>query len=325
MAVRFLPSPDGETKPSGEDRANLAEVIELRSLLQRNSGRATAEGSESESDEALDPAQASVSTQALGSTQDPDSAQEPESTPPSEPVQSSRLLRAVPAVSVGAEVLRGVFPAAQMLQAAIVNPPAADPAASTAPAALASAAQASAIPAPVASPLPEETSGPERSANEDGVRLLARKAKSSGELRQELLRLEHDPSEVEMVIAEFEQSLYLDDLGLARFLTEKLRDSKRASKSQIRVKLRERKLGDSAIDTALDELDDEEEISLLRQAAADRARSMRDLDRQTAERRLLGFLARRGWSGEQATRAVRDALDGNGRVSRGGSGGVRFR
>ena len=177
----------------------------------------------------------------------------------------------------------------------------------------------------------EETDdGPSRTANEDAVRLLARRARSSGELRGELIALGHDPNEVDDVIDEFVRSLYLDDLGLARVVTEKLRESKRASRAQIRQKLRERKFEDEAIETALGELDDDEEFALLRRTALERARRLGGVDRQTAERRLLGFLARRGWSGEPAVRAVRDALDGTGARSAGSrpSGGrgssVRF-
>lgn len=158
--------------------------------------------------------------------------------------------------------------------------------------------------------------GPERSANEQGVRLLARKALSSGELRRELLALGHDEVETEAVIDEFITGLYLDDTGLARALTEGLRERKRASRAQVRAKLRERLLPDSAIDAALSDLDDDDEYELLRETAQGRARRLGGLDRQTAERRLLGYLARRGWSGERATRACREALDGLGGPSR---------
>ena len=160
-----------------------------------------------------------------------------------------------------------------------------------------------------------------RSAAEDGVRLLARKARSHGELRRELIQLGHEANEVERVLLEFEGSLYLDDLGLARLITEGLRERKRASRSQIRMKLRERLLPDGVIEEVLGELDDDEEFALLRAAAEERARRLSGLDRQTAERRLLGFLARRGWSGERAVRAAREALDGSGH----GRGSVRFR
>ncbi|UOQ58233.1 recombination regulator RecX [Leucobacter allii] len=175
--------------------------------------------------------------------------------------------------------------------------------------------------APVAIDEPATEAPSERAGcAEDGVRILARRARSSGELREELLRLEHDAGEVETVIDEFIASHYLDDSGLARAVTEKLRSSKRASRSQIRVKLRGRKLPDAVIEEALGALDVDEEFALLRETAVDRARKLGGLDRQTAERRLLGFLARRGWSGEPAARAAREALDGAGRPS----GGVRF-
>lgn len=170
----------------------------------------------------------------------------------------------------------------------------------------------------------EVPEGPERSASEDGVRLLARRARSSGELRAELLARGHDADEVEDTLDEFVRSLYLDDLGLARVLTEKLRDAKRASRAQIRRKLKERRLPDEAIETAIGELDETEEGELLRDAAEDRARKLAGLDRQTAERRLLGFLSRRGWGGEPAMRAAREALDAV-QGGRGGRGGVRFR
>lgn len=148
-------------------------------------------------------------------------------------------------------------------------------------------------------------------AGEDGVRLLARKARSSGELRRELLQLGHDSRDVDAVVLEFEGSLYLDDLGLARIVAEGLRERKRASRAQIRVKLRERLLPDGVIEEVLGGLGDDEEDELLRAAAADRAGRLAGLDRRTAERRLLGYLARRGWSGERAARIAREALEGN--------------
>ena len=165
----------------------------------------------------------------------------------------------------------------------------------------------------------ESEPAPERSPQEDGVRLLARRALSSGELRRELLSIGHPACDIDAVINEFIASLYLDDLGLGRRVAESLRERKGSSRSQIRMKLRDRLIPQGAIEEVLGELDDDEEYALLQAAAADRARKMSGLDRQTAERRLLGFLARRGWSGEHASRAAREALDG----CRPGSG-VRF-
>lgn len=166
----------------------------------------------------------------------------------------------------------------------------------------------------------EDLDGP--SAQEAAVKLLARKAMSSGELQRALLESGYSSHEAETSVAECEASLYLDDAGLASALTQKLRNSKGASQTVIRRKLRERLLPDGAIEAALAELDDDEEFALLAQTATDRAKRLEGLDRQTAERRLLGFLARRGWTGERATRAAKEALDA---VGRAGRSGVRFR
>lgn len=168
-----------------------------------------------------------------------------------------------------------------------------------------------------------EPEGP--TAYEDAVKMLARKPLSSGELQRALVVAGHPEIDAEEAVATCEESLYLDDAGLACSVATKLRDAKGESKARIRQKLRERQLPDAAIEAALADLDDEAEFELLAQTARDRARRMAGLDRQTAERRLLGFLARRGWSGERATRAAREALDGTGSGTGGGRGTVRFR
>lgn len=287
MAVRFLPPPEDRAAAPAEDRGDLAEVIEFRSRL----GARPAE-----------PAH------------DADPSADASAPQPEQPVPSSASAR-------GGNVIDAVFGAAR-----------ADRTGSDAQEAQRSREARRDAKAPADSTVwgaqdddADADSAPARSANDDAVRLLARRARSSGELRAELVVLGHDPNEVEDVIDEFVRSLYLDDLGLARIVTEKLRDSKRASRSQIRQKLRERKFDDEAIETALGELDEDEEFALLRRTALERARRLGGVDRQTAERRLLGFLARRGWSGEPAVRAVRDALDGTGLRSRGpaSAGGPR--
>ena len=153
----------------------------------------------------------------------------------------------------------------------------------------------------------------------DSVRLLARRALTSGELRRELLAQDHAVEDVECAIEECVASLYLDDLGLARVIAESLRERKGASRSQIRMKLRVRLMPEATIERVLAELSDDDEWELLRAAAEDRARKLAGLAPEVAERRLLGFLSRRGWSGEPAARAVREALAS----SRSGSS-VRF-
>lgn len=307
MAVRFLPPPGDPTAGAGPDREDLAEVIELRGMLRQRAWAEPARDAEPAPVADAD-AEAPASTEA--------------ETPASRAVRSERTA----VISALGDHLTRASELTRAVRAERAMGPGPDLSAESG----------------VGADEADGEAGRERdgehdgekgadeaaqAAHEDGVRLLARRARSSGELREELLRLEHSANDVDVVIAEFEDRLYLDDAGLARAVTEKLRDTKRASRSQIRVKLRERRLPDSAIEAALGELDDDEEFSLLREAAIARAAKLGGLERTVAERRLLGFLARRGWSGEPASRAVREALDGvgrgGGRGGRGGSG-VRF-
>ncbi|WP_449278703.1 regulatory protein RecX [Leucobacter sp. GX24907] len=287
MAVRFVPSEGDETSPTRQDRADLAEVIEFRSRLPRSTNKPRVEGGSRESS---DPPVIGLAARKA------------------ERGAASRLERAREAlVRAETDADSGSEGSAAESHAAEVS------------AAEASVAEVSAAAADAATD-PEDAAA---RCSEDAVRLLARKARSRGELRRELFSREHSAGDIEDVLDEFERSYYLDDLGLARTTMESLRERKRASRTQIRVKLRERQLSDHIIETVLAELDDDEEHELLRTAAEERARRLADLDRQTAERRLLGFLARRGWSGERAARAAREALDNVGSLHT--SSGVRFR
>lgn len=141
------------------------------------------------------------------------------------------------------------------------------------------------------------------------TKMLARKAMSAGELQKELQTVGCPATDIEVVIEEFKESLYLDDLGLARLVSEKLRSSKNASKNQIRRSLQQRLFEPYVIEEVLEDFAEEEETTLLFETAKKRARQMRGLSRDVAERRLIGFLSRRGWGGSEMFRAVTEALD----------------
>lgn len=145
--------------------------------------------------------------------------------------------------------------------------------------------------------------------NADAVRLLARRALSAQELRDRLVGLGHAEHDVELVLAEFVDRHYLDDTGLARSISEKLRQTKRASKAQIRRELAKRRIPSEHIDAALSDIDDADEEELLWEVAIERSRRLTALDRTTAERRLLGYLARRGWNGSSVRSVASAALD----------------
>ena len=116
---------------------------------------------------------------------------------------------------------------------------------------------------------------------------------------------EGDASEL---IAKFERLNYLNDERLARELVSRLSERKGKSKSVIARELRQRGISSSAVDEALEAIDDDDELSKATELALQRVRQFSKLDDATAERRLVGFLSRRGYSGQTVREACREAL-----------------
>ena len=110
------------------------------------------------------------------------------------------------------------------------------------------------------------------------------------------------------LIAKFERLNYLNDERLARELVSRLSERKGKSKSVISRELRQRGISSHAIETALEAIDDDDELAKATELALQRVRQFSKLDQSTAERRLVGFLSRRGYSGQTVREACREAL-----------------
>ncbi|WP_166985104.1 regulatory protein RecX [Canibacter zhoujuaniae] len=145
-------------------------------------------------------------------------------------------------------------------------------------------------------------------AKDAAIKLLARKQLSVKELENELQKQEFNHTLCAEVAAECEAEMLIDELALARAIVENNRGRKGKSAQQIKQKLVQRRLSESAIAAALAEIDEAEEKQLICDTAFDRAQRLNDLDFATAERRLLAFLARRGWSGYETREIAREAL-----------------
>ena len=110
------------------------------------------------------------------------------------------------------------------------------------------------------------------------------------------------------LVAKFERLNYLNDDRLARELVSRLSERKGKSKSVIARELRQRGISASAVDAALELIDDDDELAKATQLALQRVRQFSKLDDETAERRLYGFLSRRGYSGNTVREACKEAL-----------------
>lgn len=155
-------------------------------------------------------------------------------------------------------------------------------------------------------------------AHNIGLHGLAKKGMSVVEMAKLLASRDLAPEIVEAEVARFEAVGLLDDAALAETLVRTLQERKGLGRSGVVGELRRRGLDAIAIDTAMEALDGDEEQDRATELARKRAPQLRNLDHETAKRRLSGFLMRRGYSGSVVQAAVAASLEAPSR-------GPRFR
>ncbi|WP_051701456.1 regulatory protein RecX [Mycetocola saprophilus] len=152
------------------------------------------------------------------------------------------------------------------------------------------------------------------------VRRLARSALSRAEVIFEVERLGLENDGAEAVAERLDELGYLDDAVLAEQLKHSLYDRKGKSRQVVAREMAQRKIPNEVIQDALAEVADDDELSAATALAKKRVGQMSSIDDAAAERRLTGFLARRGYPGSIVREAVRAAL-----ATRGSRGRVTFR
>ena len=101
---------------------------------------------------------------------------------------------------------------------------------------------------------------------------------------------------------------FIDDVALAQNLVGTLQERKGLGRSGIAAELTRRLLAPAAIEYALELIDSGDEVSRARELAVKWVRQHGDVDRETATRRLSGYLARRGYGGSTVRAAIDQAL-----------------
>jgi regulatory protein len=170
----------------------------------------------------------------------------------------------------------------------------------------------------------EQVPDPEqvRVAGEESlVRKLRSRSLSISEARLVLRGHNLDRSQIDDVIEDFCRRGYLDDAILAEQLVISGIERKGQGRIALSRALAQRGIPRDVIDIALGDLPDDDAERAL-EFARTKARSMARLDFDTALRRLMGQLARRGYGGSVAMNAARTAL--NEASSGKPTSGVRF-
>lgn len=149
---------------------------------------------------------------------------------------------------------------------------------------------------------------------------LTRRGQSRRELERTLRARDLPDDVIDHEIQRLEGVGLIDDIALAQNLVGVLQERKGLGRTGIAAELTRRLLSPAAIEYALELVDTSDELARARELAVKRAAQLVSYDRETAHRRLSGFLARRGYSGSTVRAAVEHALAGSRSAN-----GVRFR
>ncbi len=133
---------------------------------------------------------------------------------------------------------------------------------------------------------------------------LAHRPRTIEEVRARFRRAQFEPEIIDAAVAELERQGLLNDQRFAALWVENRNTfsprSSRSLEQELRRKGVERDIAEQTVENA--QLGDETTLAI--EAGHKRLRSMASLDQDTFRRRMSGFLARRGFAYEAASKAV---------------------
>lgn len=136
---------------------------------------------------------------------------------------------------------------------------------------------------------------------------LARSAKSTQQLRK-ILEQREIPSEIaERVLIRFTEVGLIDDQAYAETIVNSRRNFKGLSKSAIKRELNEKGVPAPLIEQAIESITAEDDLAAAQDLAARRIRQMSSLAKDVRERRLAGYLGRKGYPSSVVFAAIRFA------------------
>lgn len=146
-------------------------------------------------------------------------------------------------------------------------------------------------------------------AQNDALKLLSFRARTSAELAKRLREKGHADEYVGRVIEFFSRQRLVDDRAYAEEFTRSRGRQGAAGRRKIERELKARGVPASAIAEAMAQYGPEEELQRALDAAARRVAAWKDLPKPKQRQRLFGFLARRGFSSDAIQAAFKKLLD----------------
>lgn len=155
---------------------------------------------------------------------------------------------------------------------------------------------------------PAEQVDPAQRAKDICLRLLTVRPRTRAELRQALLRKEIEEDVADQVLSRLDEVGLIDDGAFAEIWVRSRHTHQGLGRRALATELRRKGVDDAVAAEAVATVDAEAEEERARQLVRKRIRSMSDSDETARIRKLVGMLARRGYSEGLAFRVVRDEL-----------------
>ncbi|UJW36642.1 recombination regulator RecX [Saccharothrix sp. AJ9571] len=157
---------------------------------------------------------------------------------------------------------------------------------------------------------PEELPPEERAkkAKEVCFDLLAARPRTQEELRQALRRKGFDEDTSETILGKLDNAGLIDDAAFAEVWVRSRHNNQGLARHALVAELKRKGVDPEIAVQAAGEVDREAEEQKARELVRKRLRSLGNVDEQTAIRRLLGTLARKGYSQGLAYTVIREEL-----------------
>jgi regulatory protein len=162
----------------------------------------------------------------------------------------------------------------------------------------------------VPGPPDDDLGDPEAAARGICLRALTGAPKTRQQLADLLTKRGIPDDAAEAVLDRFTEVGLIDDAAFARAWVSSRQAGRGLARRALSAELRAKGVEPEVAAEAVDEVDDDDERVAARRLVERRLGAMRRLDRATATRRLMGMLARKGYSGGMAAAVIREVLDG---------------
>jgi regulatory protein len=163
---------------------------------------------------------------------------------------------------------------------------------------------------PGTGPQPEDDPGdPEQVARSVCLRALTGAPKTRQQLTDLLAKRGIPGETADRVLDRFGEVGLIDDAAFARAWVTSRQAGRGLARRALKAELRAKGVDGEVAEEAVALVDDQDEWEAARHLVARRLPSLRRVDRTTAERRLLGMLARKGYGAGLAAWVIREALD----------------